>query len=426
MHQCVSEHPDFADEQVCEFVNLVAWNNTLLVVTPTPPPSLPRILIAWEKTYEGDEVLRLEHTTPQALASAMRSALGVGPESSEAAPELELVSRAGLFHQQHAVNFYHLFSEILPTIHALLCSRWPDTCGERPAPDLRLFWVNWKSPARPESLRFHSPPAVRDALACLSSSETLNVAEATLGPQGAQSLVSDSGRGPAHKGLVFRQALVGLPRASRIYHQKRPEWKARFSDPPEAELMRSYRRRMAACLGVPFADARAPLDPIRVTLVNRPYEAGRSLLNAHTVAQRIREHAVALGIEDVEVNVLYLEGSLREQARAVAASSLYIWCHGAAMAHAFFLPAGARAVELVQWPVKDPADQHVWVRGIKKAFRLDVGLNVVVNDDQRYNFFNQEVSAGKEEKDAASMSTRSRPPPRCSVWDFMPSMKSEH
>lgn len=28
---------------------------------------------------------------------------------------------AGLFHQQHTENFYHLFTEIAPTVHYILC-----------------------------------------------------------------------------------------------------------------------------------------------------------------------------------------------------------------------------------------------------------------------------------------------------------------
>ena len=31
------------------------------------------------------------------------------------------VAEAGLFHQQQAVNFYHLFTEITPTVHYVLC-----------------------------------------------------------------------------------------------------------------------------------------------------------------------------------------------------------------------------------------------------------------------------------------------------------------
>lgn len=52
-------------------------------------------------------------------------------------------------------------------------------------------------------------------------------------------------------------------------------------------------------------------------------------------------------------------------------------------------------MELVQWAVKDPHDQHVWVQGIRKAFDIDIQLGVVTNDDRTKVFFNYDVRCGR-------------------------------
>ena len=35
--------------------------------------------------------------------------------------QITVVKEAGLFHQQHPKNFYHLFTEIAPTVHYVIC-----------------------------------------------------------------------------------------------------------------------------------------------------------------------------------------------------------------------------------------------------------------------------------------------------------------
>ena len=53
---------------------------------------------------------------------------------------------------------------------------------------------------------------------------------------------------------------------------------------------------------------------------------------------------------------------------------------------------GAQALEIVQWVVKDPTNQHIWVQGIQQAFQLQIGLDVLVNTDPTKVFFNYDVS----------------------------------
>lgn len=64
------------------------------------------------------------------------------------------------------------------------------------------------------------------------------------------------------------------------------------------------------------------------------------MLNAETIKDQILNLPTVrkLGRDRVQVNIVYLKGTLKEQASVVHDSSIYIWAHGAAMSHTFFLP----------------------------------------------------------------------------------------
>lgn len=63
-------------------------------------------------------------------------------------------------------------------------------------------------------------------------------------------------------------------------------------------------------------------------------------MNAETIKDHILSLPIVqkLGQDKVEVNIVYLKGTLREQAAIIQDTSIYIWAHGAAMAQTFFLP----------------------------------------------------------------------------------------
>ncbi len=73
---------------------------------------------------------------------------------------------------------------------------------------------------------------------------------------------------------------------------------------------------------------------------------------------------------------------------------------------------GAQALEIVQWVVEDPTDQHIWVQGIRKAFSLQLGLDVLVNNDRTKVFFKPDVS-----RDTCGCAC---PAPRCSLCGCLP------
>ena len=86
----------------------------------------------------------------------------------------------------------------------------------------------------------------------------------------------------------------------------------------------------------------ASKKPVRVTIVNRSYKAGRHLLNAGEVQARILQkwaHSV--------VQVVDLQGlDLHHQIALFQQTSILIWTHGAAMADLLFLPQVQQASNL--------------------------------------------------------------------------------
>ncbi len=86
----------------------------------------------------------------------------------------------------------------------------------------------------------------------------------------------------------------------------------------------------------------ASQTPVRVTIVNRSYKAGRHLLNAGEVQARILQkwaHSV--------VQVVDLQGlDLHHQIALFQQTSILIWTHGAAMADLLFLPQVQQASNL--------------------------------------------------------------------------------
>ncbi|KAL0039375.1 hypothetical protein WJX79_005487 [Trebouxia sp. C0005] len=165
--------------------------------------------------------------------------------------------------------------------------------------------------------------------------------------------------------VVFEKAIAGMGPDVRAFHQ----WRPRFFDhfvASSAESMHSWRHRLAQCLAAPFDTAVASQKPVRVTIVNRSYKAGRHLLNAGELQARILgkwAHSV--------VQVVDLQGlDLHQQIALFQQTSILIWTHGAAMADLLFLPQGAGAIELIPWPHAEQA--HEWAQSLAADFDLHV------------------------------------------------------
>lgn len=92
---------------------------------------------------------------------------GAAFASCPARPQVEEVPLAGLVHQQHYSNFYHMFSEVAPSVHYVLC-KFAGDCAY--APDSRWarrrlpagFWTAGPGPGAPtgDGSRGEHPEAV--------------------------------------------------------------------------------------------------------------------------------------------------------------------------------------------------------------------------------------------------------------------------
>ena len=174
--------------------NLLLWGNTVYYVSRKPVTIAP-FFVAWERKFDGDELLPIKVISPAGR-----------PRGLAAAP-LRRVALAGLFHQQHHENHYHLFTEIAPTLHYVLC-KYLHRCRYQRHDHLHLFWVNDLSRRHALAQGYLLPPAIQELFQCLTGSPVKNIYNATV----------TEGRA-----LLLETAVVGLPRNVRYYHQKRPE-----------------------------------------------------------------------------------------------------------------------------------------------------------------------------------------------------------
>ena len=78
----------------------------------------------------------------------------------------------------------------------------------------------------------------------------------------------------------------------------------------------------------------ASTKPVVVTIVDRPYRAGRHILNVQDLQARVMGKW-----PDAVVQVVHIEGlDLKQQIALFQHTSILIWTHGAAMADLLFLP----------------------------------------------------------------------------------------
>lgn len=75
-------------------------------------------------------------------------------------------------------------------------------------------------------------------------------------------------------------------------------------------------------------------NPLRVTIVNRPYKAGRHILNVQELQAKVLAKWPGSVVRVVHIEQL----DLMQQIALLQQTSLLIWTHGAAMADLLFLP----------------------------------------------------------------------------------------
>ncbi|RMZ52701.1 hypothetical protein APUTEX25_000820 [Auxenochlorella protothecoides] len=331
-----------------------------------PQVELPPIQYAWLKKFEGDDMFKATIVNQSGLPFAWDKV------------EVERVATAGLFHQQHYSNFYHMFSEVAPTMHHVVC-KWLGDCTYDAHSSLRLFFVQEKQAGQPAYIMLDS---LADVFKCLSPAPVLHKDDAPL-----------SGRV-----VILEKAVVGVSPEVRVFHNWEKDLKENWKEPPRA-AMQVYRQRIADCFGFPFDQRSAADRPLHVLFINRHYEEGRTVLNAAKLAHQIRSMSEFRAFPGARLDIAYLESeqSIREQAALFWNASLLIWPHGATMSHTFFLPQGAQAIEVVPWVQQDKANLPEWVQAIRDAFGLRIKLYDIQNRERPRSMFNQDKLLEYEE-----------------------------
>jgi len=271
-----------------------------------------------------------------------------------------------------------MFSEVAPTIHHILCTYMND-CTYSNTDGAQLIWIQERPPNIPQYIMLDS---ITDTFKCLSPYPIVHKDD------------------PAQMGrpIVLRKAVVGVPPDVRVFHNWETDLKTNWREPAKDDMI-VFRKRIADCFGFDFQQNTASTDPLRILFINRHYEEGRSILNAHKIAHFMQKMPELEAFPDIEFTIHYLEGdeSIRYQAELFWNASLLIWPHGATMAHTFFLPRKAEAIEVIPWCQEDKANLPEWVQAIRDAFSLDINLHVVQNKDRSRQMFNHDKMLEYEE-----------------------------
>lgn len=148
-------------------------------------------------------------------------------------------------------------------------------------------------------------------------------------------------------------------------HGRHARCTPRRPDPPPIPLLHDcqWSKLLGECTGTGFHTTPAPLAPLRVVFVNRPWSQGRSLLNLPETLDWLRgewapsrSFGAPLAFEAVSVSAAT---ELRDQIAVFQRASVLVYPHGATMAHAQFLPRNAAVLEVIPW--KNVTEPHGWL-----------------------------------------------------------------
>ncbi|KAL4422896.1 hypothetical protein ABPG75_009093 [Micractinium tetrahymenae] len=257
-------------------------------------------------------------------------------------------------------NYYHFVGEYLPLISATLCEEFGhcQPYGNRSA--LRIIDV---APPRgnPCNVQELYPPYFREGLACLSDSPLLHLAGSHLGSRLTLVETVWVGLGPRCRGMQPFDCYT--PGGSRL--------------PISGAQMAAWRSTAERCFGFQ-GNAVASLHPVRLLLVDRLYESGRSILNVASVVQALRRR---FSSQQVELRLEYMEGlTIRQQAEIFSWASVVVHMHGAAIGNYAFLPRGAVVVHISPFPGRwPPALPFQWARDLQQVTGIEV--RHFVNED---------------------------------------------
>ncbi|KAL4451173.1 hypothetical protein ABPG77_009245 [Micractinium sp. CCAP 211/92] len=259
-----------------------------------------------------------------------------------------------------ASNYYHFVGEYLPLLTATLCEEFChcQTYSNRSA----LQIIDVAPPAgHPCNVQELYPQFYREGLACLSDKPLRHLAGSFL--KGRLTLVETAWVGLSARCRGMQPFDCYAPQGSL----------AQIS----SAQMAAWRSTAEQCFGFQGTTA-ASLRPVRLLLVDRLYESGRSILNVASVLRELRRR---FSPQQVELRLEYMEGlTIRVQAEIFSWASVVVHMHGAAMGNYAFLPEGAVTVHMSpiprRWP---PVLAFQWAQDLRQV--TDIEVRHFVNED---------------------------------------------
>ncbi|PSC74740.1 DUF563 domain [Micractinium conductrix] len=327
-HKC--KPMDNVNHRVCEFSNLVLHGGSVYYLTDDADLELPLVDTTYHPAAD-------EKWAPTVLARSKAGFLLRGQEGA-AGTEWASIPLAWLWKvTKRWDNLAHHFGEEAVTLHNSLCQTLGE-CSYPPKQEVQFIMLDSRN---------------RGAL--------LAPVNATLArcATGYPAVYRDDARFEG-KAVVLGRALAGI--GSQCHAQRGcaadSEFGAERQDkrdavPPAA--LQTWRERLGACLGLDVHTP-APLSPKTVLIVDRPYEAGRHLLNIRSVEKFVMER-----FPQDAVRVQYFEDvPFPDQLRIINSVSILVMVHGSAIALWPFLPPGAVAVHIGPDVQTGRTLQRVW------------------------------------------------------------------
>lgn len=324
-HKC-SETKD-VNHRVCQFSNLVLHQGTVYYVTDDAELELPQVDVTYHPAPD-------EKYAPTVLLASKAGFLLAGQNPNEwASIPLSWLWKV----TKRWDNLAHHFGEEAVTVHNSLCTHLGE-CSFPPVREVQMVLLD----SRERGALLASvnatlarcvtgwPAVYRDNPRLASRTVVLLEAWSGIGPQ------CHSQRG------CSSDTEYGTARSDK-----------RASMPSSA--LQSWRVRLGACFAFDVRTP-APTSPKTVLILDRPYEAGRHMLNIRSVERAVRERFPG---DTVRLQT-FEDVPFPEQLRIMSGTSILVMVHGSAIALWPFLPPNAVAVHIDPDLESGGSLQRVW------------------------------------------------------------------
>ncbi|DBA83598.1 hypothetical protein WJX77_006813 [Trebouxia sp. C0004] len=336
------------EHRVCKFHNLLIYESTIHYIYSGPRPDLPVIMANWHHDYYFQAVVTRVHE----LTDAMK-----------AAPVMRIKAATLTWRQWH-LNWYHGMGESIFEIYSSACT-YLDYCGsQRNSSELTPIFI--ENPGDEKTWEEALPPAA-SALKCLYPTQAWWIKDKAI----------------QDKVLLVETAVAGIGPFNRKwkgFEDKGAEFHSVYEPVPEW-LSHRYRDLLVQCYDVKWAAIRAE-GPYEVTLVNRQYHKGRSMVNTAAVIASMKAMEQVSSVKLVYMEVL----TFRQQLEAYAKAQVLVMGHGAAFANIMFM-APDSVVIVYNWIPTYTANQispHSWITEYMKDLALPVNFVGTSTDDRRH------------------------------------------